>query len=570
MKTRISTFILLALLSSCTLLEKEPKVICADTYYSSEKEALYGLAGVYGIINSSQIYGKNYSLDICGVDDLCWYISSNSAGTETNLLSHDSGTSVVYNVWTKLYAGIKNANAYMEAIVATDFDPTGQLFTEARFLRAYYHFLLAQSWGDVPLRSYACSSYAETQKAATPQYGVLAWAVKEMEDCLDKLPSDLAHSPSRVTKTTAEGIIARIYLFMAGSSVSGGVKKELYHKAMDYAKAVIDSGLHQLNPSYADVFINMISDKYDTAFHESMWEADFRGGPDDPADYSCGYIGNYNGLRGMSSETNFSEWACNYSRGVYDGSIKLWDLYWAEDRTADETKLPGEPNDARQNWNMPPYNYSGKTSNTHEFGNPAQTSILQNMQKNPYYVNSGANTNVDILFYAGNRSCGKFRREAIYEGHFNTIRQTTHINFPILRYSDVLLMYAEASNEYYGAPTQEAYDCVKAIRDRAGIKTRDFSEYSSFSAFRNFVRNERGRELCFEATRKFDLIRWGVLESAMKDSYTRYFNDTRCNSYDASMYARNYVSRIGSRHVLLPIPAIELGVNPLLKQNRQW
>ena len=573
MKKAILISVVLAAAVSCDFLDKEPKVICADNFYVSETQAIQGLAGVYGILNSSVLYGKNYSLDICGVDDLCWFIQSTSVGNETNLYQHDAGTSVIYNVWTKLYAGIKNANAFMERISGTGLDPDGRMYSEARFLRAYYHFLLAQAWGDVPLRTYACVSYAETQKAASSQYGVLAWVVEEMEACLPYVSKDLAHAPSRITKTTVEGILARVYLFMAGSSVNGGVKKEFYRQAMNWADSVMVSGLHRLNPSYEDVFINMMSDNYDTEYFESMWEADFKGGPDDPSNYSCGYIGNYIGLRGRSTKTNFSEWNCNYANGVYDGSIKLWDLYWSEDRTDDEKETNGTPTDVRQNWNLPPYNYAGGVSSSaaYEFGNPSVSgSLLANMHRNPYYTNSEKNTNVDILYYAGNRNVGKWRREAVYEGHFDTIHQTTQINFPILRYSDVLLMYAEAANEYNGGPTQKCYDCVKAVRDRAHIATRPFPDYGTHSSFRNLVRNERARELCFEATRKFDLIRWGILETAMKESYSKYFSDPRCNSFDTSMYARKYVTFVGRRHTVLPIPTIELGVNPLLKQNPLW
>jgi len=572
MKKIISILSAVVLAASCSFLDKEPMVITTDNYYTSEKEALYGLAGVYGILNSATIYGKNYSLDICAVDDLCWYQQSSANGNETNIYMHDAGTNVIYNVWTKFYAGIKNANAFMESIVNTDFDPDGVMFAEARFLRAYYHFLVAQAWGDVPIRTYATSNYAETQRGAYPQYSVLAWASNEMEECLDNLSESLDNAPSRVCRTTAEGILARVYLFMAGSSVNGGVKKEFYRMAMVHADNVIKSGLHRLNPSYEDVFINMIADKYDTQYRESMWEADFKGGPDDPSNWSNGQIGNYIGLRGMSSKTNYSDWKSNYSYGYYNGSIKLWDLYWKEDRTDEETEYEGIPTDVRQNWNLPPYNYTGvSASYAFEYGKPDDTHpLLNNEHKNPYFTNSTNNTYVDPLYYAGNRNAGKWRREVEYEGRFSTLHQSTHINFPILRYSDVLLMYAEAANEYYGAPTQECYDYVKEIRDRAGIETRDFSEYSTHSDFRNLVRNERGRELCFEGTRKFDLIRWGIFETAMKETYSAYYSDTRCNSFNTSVYARRYVTLITPKHIYLPIPSIELGVNPLLKQNKLW
>ena len=138
-------------------------------------------------------------------------------------------------------------------------------------------------------------------------------------------------------------------------------------------------------------------------------------------------------------------------------------------------------------------------------------------------------------------------------------------------FEDVLLMFAEADNEYNGAPSQEAYDCVKLIRDRAKIKTRDFAEYDQ-AAFRQLVRNERGRELVGEAgIRRFDLIRWGNFAGVMRTTYNAYFTDVRCAGVTtASTYAAHIPGNIKDRHILFPIPNIELGVNPELKQNKLW
>ena len=88
-------------------------------------------------------------------------------------------------------------------------------------------------------------------------------------------------------------------------------------------------------------------------------------------------------------------------------------------------------------------------------------------------------------------------------------------------------------------------------------------------SFRQLVRNERGRELCFEAVRKYDLIRWGIFTDAMKD-YNRYSGDTRWSEVGTTQYALKMSSSVKPQHVLLPIPTIELGVNTLLKQNELW
>ena len=141
------------------------------------------------------------------------------------------------------------------------------------------------------------------------------------------------------------------------------------------------------------------------------------------------------------------------------------------------------------------------------------------------------------------------------------------INFPILRYSDVLLMYAETRNELNGGPTSEAYNAIKQVRDRAGIATRPMSDYD-YASFRKLVQNERGRELVQEAVRKYDLIRWGILYDRVRESGNTT-GDSRWDSYQAG-YMQRLAQTIQPKHAYLPIPTIELGVNPVLAQNPLW
>ena len=550
-------------LFSCSFFDVEPQVICSDTFYNSEAEVKYGLAGVYGAISKEQFYGNFYSLMYANVDDLCYF----NRDISTNYLQycrHNASTSQVYDIWTAIYQGVNNANAFMEAVVNTEYDKEGRYFNEARFLRAYYHFLLAQSFGDVPLRTKAVKTPDEVMSPATPQYDILTWAAAEMEACLPLASEEVTEQPSRVTKTTMQGILARVYLFLAGESVKGGDKTEFLTKARDYAKAVIDSGKHDLNPDYSRVFINMIEDEYDTEYHESMWEAEFLGDRSSAENWSNGRIGDLLGLQsGDSASSKYSEFNCNYAYGQYDGSLKLWDLYWQTDRTADENALP-TITDKRQEWNLPPYNYAGNAQQP-PYGETTGKAVA-GINKTPYIYNNVSTSN-DPTAAPAIRNCGKFRREIQYEGVKTSKLLYTTINYPILRYSDVLLMYAEASNELSG-PTQETYDCVVKVRTRAGVATLPIGSYDKDS-FRELVRNERGRELCFESIRRFDLIRWGIYVKEM-NKYTEWAADERWSKSAKASRAANMGGYIKPMHVLLPIPAIELGVNKELVQNELW
>ena len=550
-------------LFSCSFFDVEPQVICSDTFYNSEAEVKYGLAGVYGAIGKEQFYGNYYSLMYANIDDLCYF----NRDISTNYLQycrHNASTSQVYDIWTAMYQGVNNANSFMEAVVNTEYDKDGKYFNEARFLRAYYHFLLAQSFGDVPLRTVAVKKPDEVMCPATPQYDILTWAAAEMEACLELASEEVTEQPSRVTKTTMQGILARVYLFLAGESVKGGDKTAFLTKARDFAKDVIDSGKHDLNPDYSRVFINMIEDEYDTKHHESMWEAEFLGDRSSAENWSNGRIGDLLGLQsGDSNSSKYTEFTCNYAYGQYDGSLKLWDLYWQTDRTADENALP-TITDKRQEWNLPPYNYAGNAQQP-PYGETSGKAVA-GIDKTPYVYNSVSTSN-DPTAAQAIRNCGKFRREVQYEGVKTSKLLYTTINYPILRYSDVLLMYAEASNELSG-PTQEAYDCVAKVRTRAGIATLPMGSYDKDS-FRELVRNERGRELCFESLRRFDLIRWGIYVQEM-NKYTEWSADERWSKSAKAARAANMGGYIKPMHVLLPIPAIELGVNKELVQNELW
>ena len=117
-------------------------------------------------------------------------------------------------------------------------------------------------------------------------------------------------------------------------------------------------------------------------------------------------------------------------------------------------------------------------------------------------------------------------------------------NFPIIRYSDLLLMYAEALNEQ-SANSSDAYNAINRIRNRAGLP--NLAAGLSQSAFRDSVLLERRLELAFEGHRRYDLIRTKRLISAMA--------------------VQNSSIKVETHHYLLPIPQTERDVNPLLTQN---
>lgn len=596
--------LLTAALPACSFLDTDPQIIPDDGYYNSEQKLIYGLAGVYGVLNSEALYGNYYSLQIANADDLCYFNNYNNSESRPDRYNHSAGTATIYDTWSKLYEGIKNANRYIEAVEKTEIDPgklsvdIGLYIAEARFLRAYYHFLLAQAWGDVPLRVKATTSPNpnDVQMAATPQEQVLKWCADEIEATIPDLYEPIDNTPSRVSQTVAQGILARVYLFMAGESVKqidGLDKKEMYRRAAYWANEVIASHKHDLNESYEEIFINMIRDQYDTQFHESMWEAEFLGDRTSATDWTNGRIGDLIGLRSQSRTTNYSEWACNYSYGYYNGSYTLWQLYWENDRTADET-ASATVIDKRLTWNLPGYNYRGMNNQKISYKNKAGETVTrylqqtQSMFKTPWVYNNnfampdieGLDQTIEDAFDPADlvydptvmcavRNAGKWRRETVYEKQMSAKSLYTTINFPILRYADVLLMYAEAINEYAGASDDQAKEAIREIRKRAGVKTNE-SLLGDYRSFRDLVRNERGRELAFEGLRKWDLIRWGTFVEKMHNAGTNQPTENKYRNVSYTNYASANYANVTARHIYLPIPTKELAVNHALRQNPLW
>ena len=180
------------------------------------------------------------------------------------------------------------------------------------------------------------------------------------------------------------------------------------------------------------------------------------------------------------------------------------------------------------------YNFTGfgLTTSAKEFVD----SFHPNDKRKPLYSWNGANGITTKFWYIT-----KFIQ-------WNEPRGNSGLNVLIFRLADAYLMYAEAENQING-PSSSAYARINAIRSRAGVPVL---ENLSKDQFQNAIMNERKWELAFEYHRRWDLIRWGKLEEAVKS-----LSGTNPEG------AQN----IKPHHVLAPIPPEEIIKNPALTQN---
>ncbi len=513
-------------ISSCNkTLNTQPLSFAAPAAnYATEGQLLQALAGVYDPLGMAreQLYANKLFDQLGACTDEGFY-DRVAQVTGTQVYNFDYTNTDIDQTWQTLYIGIERANNLIYYInTPKSMDPVERnaILGEAEFLRGYYYFLLVSNFGDVPMRltPTTVTGASSVDVPRMPAKDVYAQILTDMTDAEGKCyPATHFGYSSRVSQTTVEGILARVCLTMADYPL---LDKSKYQDALQWATKVQQSGIHALNPSYSQIFINEAQDIYD--IKEAMWEADFIGNDLNPTQEQ-GRLGNTNGI--TFTAANYAD--TGYSYGFINATKKLYDLY--------------DSGDLRRDWAIAPYGYSGTNR-----------------------VNKGT------LIY--DRQCGKWRRS--YEILTPKSKNNTGENFPILRYSDVLLMLAEADNQVNSGPSANAYEAINEVRRRGfGFPVNmpdslsDLPPGLNETQFQQVIEDERARELCFETLRRPDLIRWGIWTQTMSDLATQMNADLGTNAAwkYASLGATNAAS--SPKYLLYPIPASEISVNKGATQN---
>lgn len=530
MKTMIKNIaiILLLTISSQSCLDVDVQNFTSpEIYYNTEEELNNALTGVYGTLKSGDTY-SNAILGRMGLDADQGYNRNQHGAKTVGMYNTSTSDLLVSNYWAKFYAGIYQANLLLENIdrvSSLEKEKRDIIRGEALFLRAYFHFMLVQNFDDVPLilESTKSVSAQDYQVKRTPAKEVYERIIQDMETASHLVESieDIGHA-GRINKSAVYGILTRVCLYMAGNPIN---EKSKYQDAHDWAKKLIDLSYHELNPSFQKVFENLAQDVYET--RESIWEVEFWGSGTGIYSSLSGKVGLNNGI--------FNN---------FDAEIGLAPTYIAS--TAYTYNVFKTDNDLRRSWTVAPF----------------------------YYRNPGNKVAVKVNYQPTqlfNRSCGKFRRES--EVLLPKSTGTSPQNYPLLRYSDILLMFAEAVNELNDGPTTEAYEAINQVRRRGygkDINTADNAidlKNLDYQGFMAELQDERTRELAFESLRKADLVRWGIFLPNMKQ---RLEEANAHIEFPELKWAKHSFSSVSPRDVLWPIPAREITLNKNLTQNKGW
>ncbi|TKG95749.1 RagB/SusD family nutrient uptake outer membrane protein [Puteibacter caeruleilacunae] len=523
-------------LPSCQsdLLEENPKsFLTPENFYQSSSDAFAGLMGIYALISDKTLYGSYLSQESYLGTDIAYY-RKNSGGLHyyaNHLMTNTSGN--LQTTWQQAYKTIYACNLYIESITEKApiaEDEKNRFIAEATFIRGLVYFELARIYGGIPL----ITSITPVSELQIPR-NTLEEVYKQVETDLlfakQHLPwitemSDGDHP--RASKNAVLGILTRVYITMAGNPLNDQSK---WAAASATAKELIDLGYHNLHDNYNQVWLNVKDDVYD--LHESIWEIG----------YTAGDLGNnlgtFNGI--PSSKGPNGEESKTVGGGYsFVKSTLTMRKYYGEDGNGYDKNLP----DSRYHWNCVAYKLDGTNKPTLKDGEIVEQSEWA------------------LTKFRKNSSNGAY--------HYNK----NGLNWVVLRYADILLMYAEAENELNGAGrSAEANQALTTIRQRAlrtinedgsfvqandqPIEEANYNyDYSTMDqeTFRQFIRDERARELAGEGVRRWDLVRWGILYETVK-------------SLDGVEPKGYCWKNIQPYHVLFPIPQQEIDLNPMLKQN---
>lgn len=484
------------------LTEQAPSNLTPTSFYTIPDHAEAALAAVY---DNLRFYGGD-----AGIFSSSWQMLEAPTGTSTtetaqnsdlnNLYSlvYDGNTGHIVNWWNGLYRMIAQANQVLDkvpGITPMDAAQKTKILGEAKFLRAWAYFQLVQLWGDVPLVTKPQTAASEDfLPIRTPKEEVYKLIVDDLT-AAEKAGLPWMDVSGRVNLAATKAMLTRVYLTMAGFPLSKGASH--YKLAADKAKEIIDyananPATINLFPTYYDVHSESTENKLEHLF-----------------------MIQYNTLVAGNPMNNFYP---NFKPVTYSG--------------------PGG---------------TGSSVPTPTFYNSYEKSDLRAKNQDGYFYTSYFTNGSGAPFDLGAPYVFKhFSQNANGSAGKPGSRQN-NLNVPLIRYADVLLLYAEAQNEV-GGPTADSYAAMKRVRDRATLVTPAIGTYTQ-ATFREAVWRERWHELAYEQLSWFDMVR------------LRKVYNGKTNGFDAFVGHVNPSSNqpLQEKHLLFPLPKQELLNNPNLK-----
>jgi len=554
--------------------------------------------------------GQNSSSPICNYWD----------GTRDGALNSDGNG---------MFRAIRDCNVFLEnvgnlsEVPDLDLDTRNRWISEVTFLKAYYHFILFRAYGPIPIVDKnlpISASLSETQIKRQPVDSVVNYIAGLLDSSVSHLPALISSTASelgRITSPIALGLKAKLLVYAASplyngnsdfASLKNGDGTALFNpafslakwqRAADACKAAIDACTAQgislytfttpAGTTLTDTTItqmsirNAMSEPWNT---ELVWGLTHA---------SMGYNSFLQAIGGAAYDRTYVQnGGITYGNALMGPTLKMAKLFYTqngvpidEDKTLDfsnYTALRVATHDERFNVK------EGETTARLNFDREPRFYANIGFDRCIWYMANSPSHSDENTFYLFCRA-GEFGQNSpipittmymkkILNWHFDwSTRLYTPYPYPLLRLSDLYLLYSEALNEANSSPTADVYKYIDLVRARAGLPTvenawSNFStnptKYTTQAGMRSIIQRERAIELCFEGQRYWDVLRWKTAAQELSGNVTGWDRTAKTPDLfyrELTFYSRSFVA---PRDYFFPLADGDLLNDPNLVQNLNW
>ena len=441
------------------------------------------------------------------------------------------------------FSMIRRCNDFLTNIANIEFaeeSKKNNMIGQVKTIRAYQYFLMNWIYGGVPI----IESYETAEEAQVPRNSeeeVKNFIYNELDEAIPML-YDAPEASGYIAKGTALALNMRASLFYGD-----------YQRAKDAAKAIMDLGIYELDPSYENLFTLagqnskeiIASVQHDENLYSNWMIATMYNNADGGWSSMVptqNLVDTYEMRNGLTKEEAGSGYDATHPFANRDPRMAMTVLY------------PG------MDW----VGLTGKT-----ILNTLDATI--DGAKNPNYPDDADNASKTALTWA------KYLNPYTQYGDI----WSTNAQPIVFRYAEVLLSYAEAENELNG-PSAEVYNLLNQVRNRVGMPDVDQNKYNNQAKLRELIRRERSVELAGEGLRRQDIIRWKddsgkmLAETVLNGPLTRIVGTVNTSEPDPTKRATISGTALVENRAFspynryLPIPQSAIDKNPNLKQNEGY